>query len=70
MRPKNLTGTTKVKGELEIDHNRGVIYFHTGDPKIATEFGSVTILRICGLGVIPRRAMDITHGKAIGYSAP
>lgn len=40
-------GTTRIAGQLEIDHNRGVIYFH------GIEEGYTT-LRICGLGKIPR----------------
>jgi len=54
--------TTRILGELEIDHDRGVLYFHTSDPEIASKYGSVTILRICRLpSPIPPRALDITH---------
>lgn len=53
--------TITIPGELEIDPNRGVIYFHTSDEKIAAKYGSVSILRICQLPrPIPPRAMDIT----------
>jgi len=47
--------TTKVQGQLEIDHNRGVIYFHNDR--------GITVLRICRLGAIPQDAVhiDITH---------
>lgn len=34
--------TTKIEGQLEIDHERGVIYFHS------SKTGS-TVLRICRL---------------------
>lgn len=40
--------TTKIKGELEIDHERGVIYFHNEE--------GYTTLRLCNLPKpIPRR---------------
>lgn len=47
--------TTTINGRLEIDHSRGVIYFHS-------TLG-ITILRICSLPVpIPEgRTLDITH---------
>jgi hypothetical protein len=38
--------TTTVEGQLEIDHIRGVIYFHVNLPK---ENLPPTLLRICGL---------------------
>jgi hypothetical protein len=54
--------TTKIQGELEIDHERGVIYFHTLDNKHLP-----TPLRICRLGKIPQKfeTIDITHMKSI-----
>ena len=47
--------TTRLKGELEIDHDRGVIYFHN-------EKGYTT-LRICSLPTIPKptRAKGVTY---------
>jgi hypothetical protein len=36
-------------GQLQIDENRGVIYFHLTDPKEIEYLGMVTILRICNL---------------------
>ncbi len=61
--------TTKIKGELEIDHERGVIYFHTSDKKAITEFdGNITILRICSLpNPIPKRHLDITHMRGANW---
>jgi hypothetical protein len=49
-----------ISGQLEIDHDRGVIYFHANNPSLA---GAVTMLRICQLPTpIPKRkALDITH---------
>lgn len=41
--------TTTIRGELQIDHDRGVIYFHN-------EVTGCTILRI---GHLPRPIMDI-----------
>jgi hypothetical protein len=48
--------TTKIKGELEIDHARGVIYFHSAKT-------GQTILRICRLGKLKKKVnhIDITH---------
>jgi len=47
---------TKIKGELEIDHARGVIYFHSNST-------GCTILRICRLGKLQKgiESIDITH---------
>ena len=54
--------TRKFNGELEIDDDRGVIYFHVDDHDTALEHGSVSILRICNLPTpIPKRALDVTH---------
>jgi len=53
--------TRTIRGELEIDSDRGVIYFHTEDEKIIEQYGSVSILRICRIPTpIPERAIDIT----------
>jgi hypothetical protein len=54
--------TTKIQGELEIDRDRGVIYFHTSDKEVAERYGGVTVLRICNLPKpIPVGVIDITH---------
>ena len=37
----------RVKGTLEIDFNRGVIYFHPDDTM-------QSLLRVCNVGIIPR----------------
>ena len=52
--------TSKIEGQLEIDHQRGVIYFH------AKKTGS-TLLRICSLPKpIPQdRHLDVTARDAI-----
>ena len=56
---------TKIPGTLEVDHDRGVIYFHIDTMEEMQERGTVTCLRICGLPTpIPRlrdRMLDITH---------
>jgi len=55
--------TTVVKGELEIDHRRGVIYFHTSDAAKIKLYG-VTMLRIRQLPTpVPKYQLDITHMK-------
>jgi len=59
---------TLIEGQLEVDHDRGVIYFHCSDEKQAGEFG-VTPLRICGLPKpIPKAQLDVTlaEDKAAG----
>uniref|UniRef100_A0A6M3LU06 Uncharacterized protein n=1 Tax=viral metagenome TaxID=1070528 RepID=A0A6M3LU06_9ZZZZ len=53
---------TTIKGELEIDHERGVLYFHSYEPPLI----GTTVLRICRLPrPIPKIksdfAIDITH---------
>ncbi len=60
--------TTKIDGQLEIDHDRGVIYFHSN-------LGH-TVLRICNLPTpIPKdkvrrldlSGLDITHFKGTNW---
>ena len=55
-----------IKGELEIDYSRGVIYFHLDESEIKN-FCIPTLLRICSLGKIPEKhgLIDITHMKGI-----
>lgn len=55
----------QIKGVLEIDNSRGVVYFHS------TETGA-TVLRICSLPMpIPQMvgtaSMDITHMTGCSY---
>lgn len=56
---------TKLDGQLEIDHDRGVIYFHISDEKKIEELQLVTLLRICRLprDIPENRFLDITHMK-------
>jgi hypothetical protein len=58
------------KGELEIDHQRGVIYFHlTGKRDIKTT-ETMSLLRICSLPQIPfplRDILDITHLRGCNW---
>ena len=58
--------TTKIRGELEIDHDRGVIYFH-GDESCIEEFRVQTVLRICRLPTpvpsVKRRMLDLAEPK-------
>jgi hypothetical protein len=55
--------TVEMNGKLEIDAERGVIYFHATDPKVVEKLGFVTVLRICRLPTpIPTdKFLDITH---------
>jgi hypothetical protein len=61
---------TKLKGELEIDHDRGVIYFHTSNKTFAKKANAITILRICQLPTpIPEyKQLDITHMFGVDWS--
>jgi hypothetical protein len=56
---------TRLKGELEINHERGVIYFHITDEREILKRRVVTPLRICSLPrpipPIQERMLDITH---------
>lgn len=64
--PKDRAIRTEITGVLEIDHYRGVIYFHARDGRA----GDVTVLRICGL---PRPVpfgdtmLDITHMEGANW---
>jgi hypothetical protein len=60
--------TTSICGTLEIDHDRGVVYFHADEKDYhgITQSVCPTPLRICSLPTpIPRiteeRSLDITH---------
>jgi len=46
----------QITGILEIDHKRGVVYFHSDKT-------AWTVLRICRLGKLPKKVeyLDITH---------
>jgi len=56
---------TYIQGELEIDHDRGVIYFHCSDSEFVKKANVVTALRICRLPTpipaIQDRMLDISH---------
>lgn len=56
---------TALKGILEIDHERGVIYFHLTEEQDVMDRKVVTPLRICRLPKpipeIKDRSLDITH---------
>jgi len=49
--------TTTIKGELQIDHKRGVIYFHSDINALKVGY-CPTPLRICGLGEIKAPLQD------------
>ncbi len=53
--------TTSLDGVLEIDHERGVVYFHLTNLEQARAIGGTTLLRICGLPKpVPRdKALDV-----------
>jgi hypothetical protein len=55
--------TKSYRGELEIDHERGVIYFHLGDT-------GISLLRICQLPTpIPKNEMlDIALGVGTSWA--
>lgn len=47
--------TEKIKGELEIDRERGVVYFHATEEADLKRYGVVTILRICRIHPVRMR---------------
>lgn len=57
------------KGILEVDHERGVIYFHCSEKKVIQEMGSITLLRICRLKTpIPENNLiDVTVGVGVNF---
>jgi hypothetical protein len=59
--------STKIKGELEIDSERGVIYFHA----MQGQFKGVTLMRICRLPApIPvDKQLDITFDYGCDWTA-
>lgn len=64
-----MPNTKTYAGQLEIDAERGVIYFHANNQEVAKKFGSVTLLRICQLPTpIPERAIDLTHMHGVDYA--
>lgn len=63
---------TKIDGQLEIDHERGVIYFHPHNTAFAEVFGGLTALRIQGLPSIPvkpKRMLDIRYVQTREYTS-
>jgi hypothetical protein len=50
-----------IKGTLEVDEERGVIYFHTDDQYMINGYGTQTPLRIQGLPapIVSTKQMDI-----------
>lgn len=56
---------TEIKGTLEIDHDRGVMWFHA-DGSEMEKCGTITVFRICSLPrPIPQVGnglmLDVTH---------
>jgi hypothetical protein len=61
----------KYSGELEIDTDRGVIYFHLNRPEDVQELNTVTMLRICRLptGMLESAVhIDITQPELISIN--
>lgn len=56
---------TEITGTLEIDHKRGVIYFHVTDPEDAKIFGLITLMRIQN-----NRTINTPIGSMIDLSIP
>ena len=52
--------TTKIEGQLEIDHKRGVIYFHSNE-------SGFTHLRICNL---PKPIPELRQTLDVAYNGP
>jgi len=61
--------TKKYNGQLEIDSDRGVIYFHLSDEKDIEKLKQMTVLRICNLPVpIKEGQIDITNMVGVSYN--
>jgi hypothetical protein len=58
-----LMPTTVFDGQLEVDIDRGVVYFHSAET-------GATVLRICGL-TIPKNfiSMDLTQQNRVFYES-
>lgn len=53
---------SNIRGYLEIDHDRGVIYFHAEKSRDQEAFGGLTILRMGGLPKpVPKHSLDVFH---------
>lgn len=66
--PRNATITNQtIEGVLEIDYNRGIVYFHVSDKEIAERLGLVTALRLSGLELqFPLEQMiDVRAGAGV-----
>lgn len=61
--------TLQLEGVLEVDHARGVVYFHLKDPELIARFGTQTVLRICNLPKpIPKDCqIDLTHMVGVNW---
>jgi len=65
----------KFYGELEVDTDRGVVYFHVDPAQLALrdyldkELVAPTLLRICRLQGMPDNftSIDITNGWGVSY---
>lgn len=56
----------RFNGQLEIDSQRGVIYFHLSNPDEIEKYSTVTLLRLAGLSIpIPEGQLDINIRKEI-----
>lgn len=61
--------TTVYQGTLEVDNERGVVYFHLGSAELVQKLGAVTLLRVSQLPTpIPKGAvMDVTNIQGAYY---
>ena len=58
-----------IKGQLEIDRKRGVIYFHVSVPKDAKKINGATLLRIAGVPKpIPKNQMLDIYLTGLRYN--
>ena len=64
--------TVTINGVLEIDEDRGVIYFHAG-PNNAEDIAGTTRLRICSLPrpipTMENAFIDITHMVGVSFTS-
>jgi hypothetical protein len=65
-----MTVQTQWHGVLEIDHERGVVYFHLDRKSDVDRLQVATLLRVCRLPTpIPTdTALDVTYGHGVSWS--
>jgi len=53
----------KIRGELEIDTVRGVVYFHVTNKRDVEKYSTVTLVRICRLNTPVSLPIDVVNAR-------